>query len=350
MSVSLFGTLQGTTGPSRVTRGFRRGLKHHGVETELFYIGSEEADDATNVGIPGSLGGVLSAQRSARRQASGEVFHALQPFVFPCDVLTVQWTSEQLIRWKYAREEFSVRALAGDLLLNAGAAVSARRTPHVVATSPESARLTSRHWFTQPDATVPLGVPAEWLAEPGGSSRNVLLPGRINQKKGQAAFLEAFGDGRDLTLRVVGKRDDEADWKAQWNQWYRGVVSDDELERSYEWADVVVVPSRHECFSLVALEAMAKGCAVVITERCGIAQFDWATPENGLFTGSDPQSLVPILDDLIADPETLGEAKQAAYRRARELTWRKVTRPYVEIYRTIQENPNAKLTAEDHEL
>lgn len=50
-------------------------------------------------------------------------------------------------------------------------------------------------------------------------------------------------------------------------------ITDDELNELYNRASVVVVPSRYEAFSLVALEALGHGVPIVISERVRIADY-----------------------------------------------------------------------------
>ncbi len=50
-------------------------------------------------------------------------------------------------------------------------------------------------------------------------------------------------------------------------------ISDDDLGKLYAKSSLVVVPSRYEAFSYVALEALAQGTPVVMSERVRIADF-----------------------------------------------------------------------------
>ena len=102
--------------------------------------------------------------------------------------------------------------------------------------------------------------------------------GRLTEAKGQAVLIRAFGDLRDIgaTLRLVGEGDAErelrslavetaVDGRIEW----AGNSAAPELE--YRAADVVVVPSRWDGLSLVLLEAMACGAAIVATTVPGSA-------------------------------------------------------------------------------
>lgn len=48
-------------------------------------------------------------------------------------------------------------------------------------------------------------------------------------------------------------------------------ISKEELDNLYRKASLLVVPSRYEAFSLVALEALARGCPILLSDRVRIA-------------------------------------------------------------------------------
>ncbi|MEM7245689.1 MAG: glycosyltransferase family 4 protein [Acidobacteriota bacterium] len=49
------------------------------------------------------------------------------------------------------------------------------------------------------------------------------------------------------------------------------LLSPEELRRWMSWSDVFVMPSWDEAFGLVAVEALAEGTPVIVTEDCGVA-------------------------------------------------------------------------------
>lgn len=50
-------------------------------------------------------------------------------------------------------------------------------------------------------------------------------------------------------------------------------ISDDDLTRLYLQASLLVIPSRYEAFSLVALEALVRGCPILISNKVRIADY-----------------------------------------------------------------------------
>jgi glycosyltransferase involved in cell wall biosynthesis len=100
---------------------------------------------------------------------------------------------------------------------------------------------------------------------------------------------------------------------------------------AYADADVFVLPSREESFGMVAAEAAASGTAVVVTDRCGVAE---VLEDRAAVVV--PCAVEPIRDavrTLLGDPalrRRLGEAGRAV---AREVSWEAVVRRQEEIYR-----------------
>ena len=114
----------------------------------------------------------------------------------------------------------------------------------------------------------------------------VLFVGRLNHIKGPDLLLEAFcRAGEDLAdFHLVLAGPDEG-MLAQLRALAREAGIDDRVhfigrlggaEKSwaYHAAELLVVPSRQEAMSLVALEAGVTGTPVLLTEECGFGEVD----------------------------------------------------------------------------
>jgi glycosyltransferase involved in cell wall biosynthesis len=92
-------------------------------------------------------------------------------------------------------------------------------------------------------------------------------------------------------------------------------VSDEELARLYGEAEVAVVPSLYEGFSLPAIEAMSCGVPVVATTGGALPEVVGQDDETGLLvTPDDPEALVVAIRRLLDDSELrarLGRAGRA---------------------------------------
>lgn len=105
---------------------------------------------------------------------------------------------------------------------------------------------------------------------------NLLFVGRHDRQKGLDVLLAAMGQLTDLNIRLhvvgaatQGKEQDRPDLKnVTWLGWCSGA----ELIAQYRACDAVVMPSRWEGFSLVALEAMREGRAVIASQHGSLAE------------------------------------------------------------------------------
>ena len=90
-----------------------------------------------------------------------------------------------------------------------------------------------------------------------------------------------------------------------------------ELVRLYQLCDLFVLPTRADCYSLVALEAMASGLPVVITDMGGIGDIV-RDRETGylLSQKEDYATLASILDEMISNKDDREIMGDAAHERA----------------------------------
>lgn len=90
--------------------------------------------------------------------------------------------------------------------------------------------------------------------------------------------------------------------------------NDPRLRQLYETSDIMVLPTRADCFSLAAIEAMAAGMPVIITPQGGIPEIV-ADGESGLLIpAQDAVALRDAIDTLSADParmERMGRTGRA---------------------------------------
>ncbi|MFN8037739.1 MAG: glycosyltransferase family 4 protein [Acidimicrobiales bacterium] len=117
-------------------------------------------------------------------------------------------------------------------------------------------------------------------------------------------------------------------------------ISDEELVRHYAAAEVAVVPSLYEGFSLPAVEAMACGVPVVATT--GGALPEVIGPDGGaglLVPPGEPVALAAALGQVLDDAELRARLGAAGRRRVLErFTWRHCARETVEHYAEVQES------------
>lgn len=268
------------------------------------------------------------------------VVHAVERYPYAADLRTVQWTADMVVLWRRAGVRPPLRSLVGEACINWHSRQGAVRARRVIAQSPETARQMRTLWRTAPDDVVPIGVERSWLSPPTEvhTPPRVSLIGRLEPRKGQREFLRHLSPpGTNFDLTIIGGVSDDAyarEVLPAWEPYYEGYQSDASLRQSYGASDIVVVPSWLENFSMVGLEAIATSNALVITADCGMAQFDWATADNGIFVADDRRHAAALVSELVADPD-LERYQQAAYELACSLTWDIVAQEYEAMYRDL---------------
>ena len=105
-----------------------------------------------------------------------------------------------------------------------------------------------------------------------------------------------------------------------------------ELPRHYAAADLVVLPSHHESFGMVALEAMACGAAVIASKVGGLAHLI-RDGENGfLVPDGDPDALAQRIAALLQDEALREKAGAAAQRFAGDYAWPEIAAQIEALY------------------
>lgn len=205
--------------------------------------------------------------------------------------------------------------------------VTARRASNLVTHSRVhgEAMRAECHLGNRPIAVVPHGVP-----DPGIRDPSSVIPGRILAigplwaRKGADVLLQGFDHLASrhpaASLTIVGPFPDATierlarEVAARWPGRVRtpGRLSEAALAEEWNAAEVVVMASRYESFGLVAIEAMARGIPVVVSDA-------GALPEVGgdaavTFRSGDPMGLADAVGRLLAD-ETL---RRSLAERGRE--------------------------------
>jgi glycosyltransferase involved in cell wall biosynthesis len=114
-------------------------------------------------------------------------------------------------------------------------------------------------------------------------------------------------------------------------------VSDEDLARLYGEAEIAVVPSLYEGFSLPAIEAMSCGVPVIATTGGALPEVVGVSGETGLLVEpNDPEALVAAIGQLLDDAamrERLGAAGRE--RVIERFTWQVTARGTAACYDAI---------------
>ena len=148
---------------------------------------------------------------------------------------------------------------------------------------------------------VPPGVDAAEVAAGTPSGGRLLCVGAVTPLKGQDLLLDALATVDDPAWRCVcvGALDLDVEFVARLRRLaedrglgdrvcFTGPLTDDELDRAYAEADVLVLASRAETYGMVVTEALARGLPVIAREVGGVPEALGHAAD-----GSRPGLLVP---------------------------------------------------------
>jgi len=179
---------------------------------------------------------------------------------------------------------------------------------------------------------VPNGVDAEEIGLqqpwPLPQGQELLFVGRLEYNKGLDLLLAAFAQLAErhpaLRLTCIGSPDNTFLEPLRQQLQRQGIEQRvrflppqprPELGRFYSQATLVVIPSRSETQSTVAMEAMAAGRAVLASDTGGNPMLVDANRTGLLFRTGDPSDLAHQLERLISAPQDLAAMGAASAER-----------------------------------
>jgi glycosyltransferase involved in cell wall biosynthesis len=181
-------------------------------------------------------------------------------------------------------------------------------------------------------AVTPLGVDAE-LFQPAESTRTdrpfrVLFVGQLNQRKGLSYLIEAFDQaaipGSELVLAGGGNTPRPINGRSDIRIMAHRPRHD--LPSVYRQADCFVLPSLIEGFALTALEAMACGLPVILSDHT----FGTDVVEDGVsgfvVPAGDSVAIAERLTVLWADADLRHRMARAARETALDYSWQEYGR------------------------
>jgi len=147
--------------------------------------------------------------------------------------------------------------------------------------------------------------------------------------KNVSRLLKAFSimENRDIKLVLSGKADVETQNEAlrlgvSDRIIYSGRISEEELPVYYRSASLVIMPSLYEGFGLPALEGMASGIPVVVSNTTSLPE---VVGDAGILVDPyDPTSIAEGLDRGLSDTVLRLTLRDKGLRRAKMFTWENV--------------------------
>ena len=181
----------------------------------------------------------------------------------------------------------------------------------------------------------------------------ILFMGRLNPIKGPDLLLRAFALVRDRIsdYQLVFAGPDEGMQSALVEMakqegvidrvHFLGFVSGNDKSAAYHMASLLVVPSRQEAMSIVALEAGICGTPVLLTDQCGFGEIKTINP--GLEVPASPNGIADGLVRLLAKPDELKEISFAFEKFVSErYSWNFIVERYLNLYKDLLEISDGK--------
>jgi glycosyltransferase involved in cell wall biosynthesis len=174
----------------------------------------------------------------------------------------------------------------------------------------------------------------------------ILYMGRLNRIKGPDLLLRAFCNLKDELpeSQLVFAGPDEgmvaelkkfaflSDMEDRVN--FIGHIGGADKSLAYHAADLLVVPSRQEAMSIVALESGAAGTPVLITDQCGFDEI--AAVEGGMVVKASVEGLQEGLLAMTVNPAKLKIMGQNLEKFTREhFLWDHMVNRYLELFSRI---------------
>ena len=182
----------------------------------------------------------------------------------------------------------------------------------------------------------------------------ILVVGRHVRQKGFDVMLEAMailtrepmfrhrllvaGDGTETVALQTLARDLHVDDRVC----FVGSQDRSQIASLFRGADLFVLPSRHEPFGIVILEAMAAGVPVIATAVGGVPEFVIDGETGVLVHPDDPVDLARAIKRVVADPVSSRRRAQNAAQVAAANDWSILVDQYLDVYRSVV---SARLTA-----
>lgn len=197
-------------------------------------------------------------------------------------------------------------------------------------------------WLMPRVVVLPIGARLTGVHWQGGHSNTLLYVGRLIEYKGIEDLLKALRllkmKGKVFSLDVLGKG------TADYERYLKNLVhlglqvryhgweeSPDKIAQWMAKSALLVVPSHRESFGLVALEGMAVGVPLLISNAAALREL--AIPSCALnFPSGNIEALAQGIIRAFENPQLRRTLAHNAMIRAASLDWTKLAPKYLELY------------------
>lgn len=115
---------------------------------------------------------------------------------------------------------------------------------------------------------------------------------------------------------------------------FRGALLHSEISKTYQEADVFVLPSLNEGMSNCILEAMASGLPIITTDTGGSKEL--IDTRNGFIVEKrNSTQITAALSKLYSNRELLNSMSRESRSKAEKMSWENMAKKYLEIYQHV---------------
>ena len=214
----------------------------------------------------------------------------------------------------------------------------ARDTPGIANSTYTAARTGAEHVILNAYDDTTFGPAPAWESK----DRDLVFLGRLVSQKGCETLIDALGRlaarGQRPALTVIGDGPDREQLARQADETgvvdqvtFEGKLTGKALAMELARHRVMVVPSRYEePFGIVALEGLASGCVLVVSERGGLT--DAIGGHGFTFPNGDAEALADRLEGILSDIETARHCLDGVDRHLAQCKARAVAQNYIAVF------------------
>lgn len=161
---------------------------------------------------------------------------------------------------------------------------------------------------------------------------NICLVARKHPLKGFIDFIKPFNEGKILGIDnvFVISHDDLSDFDLS-NVTLIKPKNDDEIAYYMNISHIFISTSWWEGFGLPPLEAMACGCAAILTNAGGVNEYAVSNENCLIFEPKDQKQLISHINSLVTNLELMDKLGKNAIKKSKIFSWEKSTEQLLRV-------------------
>jgi L-malate glycosyltransferase len=225
-----------------------------------------------------------------------------------------------------------------------------RRAAAVVANSQGLRRLARQCAPGQLIEVIPNGVDTEMFrpGPRGDGALRVVCAARLIRRKGIGYLIDAVARLSDVDVRLtlVGEGAHEPELRRQVDRLglvgrveFAGLVMHERMQEIYSQADVFALPSLNEGMSNTALEALAAGLPLILTDTGGTEELLRNGCNGVLVPMRSSAAICEVLHHYAADADLTARHGAESRHIAESMSWQAVADAYADLYASVADSP-----------